>query len=88
MTPRGPSASLQTPQWTTLLRAIDRFAELDYPMRTLVVFQLAQLSYCQFALHLAGDAWPNGDPVHDRYVYEVGRAPQPEKVKSISVNFP
>ncbi|WP_449060978.1 hypothetical protein [Planomonospora algeriensis] len=64
---------LRTPQWNVLMRAIDRFPELDPAPRALVVFQLAQLSYCQYALELAGPVAPTGDPGHDRYVYEVAR---------------
>lgn len=64
---------LQTPQWATLVNRIERFGDLDYYARSLVVFQLAQLSYCQFVFKLAGLVMPSGDPVHDRYAYDVAR---------------
>lgn len=63
----------RTPQWETLLESIGRFSALDYSKRALVVFQLAQLSYCQYVFKLAGIVVPNGDPAHDRYAYEVAR---------------
>lgn len=71
--PRGLAPELRTPEWDQLVDAIDRFAELDHYLRTLVVFQLAQLSFCHFAVNLAGAVRPDGDAVHDRYVYEVAR---------------
>jgi len=71
--PRALPEALRTPEWSRLADAVDRFATLDFHTRTLVVFQLAQLSFCQFAVRLAGPVAPNGDPVHDRYLYEVAR---------------
>jgi hypothetical protein len=71
--PRDLPSELRTPAWTTLTSAIDRFPELDQRTRTLVVFQLTQLSYHPLALRLAGDVRPDGDPERDRYVYEVAR---------------
>jgi hypothetical protein len=71
--PRDLPAELRTPEWETLVAAIERFGELDFYTRTLVVFQLAQLSFCHFAVRLAGPVAPNGDPVHDRYLYEIAR---------------
>ena len=71
--PADMPGELRTPEWNRLVDAIDRFADLDFYVRTLVVFQLAQLSFCHFAVKLAGDLEPDGDAVHDRYVYEVAR---------------
>ena len=64
---------LRTPEWNGLVEAIDEFADLGIRARTLVICQLTQLSYYGVALRLAGPVSPNGDPLHDRYVYEVGR---------------
>lgn len=66
-------AEFRTPQWNTLLESIERFPILDDSTRSLVVFQLAQLSYCQYVFKLAGVVVPNGDPDHDLYAYEVAR---------------
>lgn len=71
--PKDLPDELRTPAWETLVRAIDRFDGLDYYVRTLVLFQLAQLSYCELGVRLAGDVEPDGDPVRDRYVYQVAR---------------
>lgn len=71
--PADLAEHLRTPQWNRLLEAIERFDELDYPTRSLVMFQLLQLSYCEFVLKLTGMVLPNGDPAHDRYAYEVAR---------------
>jgi tetratricopeptide (TPR) repeat protein len=71
--PTGLTEQLRTPQWNTLLDAIARFRDLDDGTRALLVFQLAQLSYCQYVFTLAGVVRPNGDPEHDRYAYEVAR---------------
>jgi tetratricopeptide (TPR) repeat protein len=38
-----------------------------------VLFQLAQLSYCGLGIRLAGEVEPDGDPVRDRYAYQVAR---------------
>ena len=72
--PTDLASPLRTLRWNRLLDAVERFEELDYPTRSLVVFQLLQLSYCEYALRLAGLPMPNGDPVYDRYAYEVARA--------------
>jgi tetratricopeptide (TPR) repeat protein len=71
--PKDLPGELRTPAWETLVRAIDRFDRIDYYVRTLVLFQLAQLSYCELGVRLAGDVTPDGDPVRDRYVYQVAR---------------
>lgn len=41
--------------------------------RALLVFHLAQLSYCHLAIRLAGLVHPAGDPDIDHYAYEVAR---------------
>lgn len=71
--PTGLAEQLRTPAWNTLLDAIARFRELDDGTRALLVFHLAQLSYCQYVFALAGVVLPTGDPEHDRYAYEVAR---------------
>ncbi|MDN3354455.1 hypothetical protein [Actinomadura sp. DC4] len=71
--PKDLAEELRTPEWETLVRAIDGFEDLDYYVRTIVLFQLAQLSYCELGVRLAGDVEPDGDPVRDRYVYQVAR---------------
>jgi hypothetical protein len=71
--PRDLPAELRTPWWNTLTEAIDRFPSLDHRARTLVILQLTQLSYHPLALKLAGAVRPDGDPVRDKYVYEVAR---------------
>jgi len=72
-TPAGLPTELHSPEWDRLVRAIERFATLPDPVRALVIFQLAQLSLCSYAIDLAGAVRPNGDPAHDRYVYDVAR---------------
>jgi hypothetical protein len=64
---------LRTPQWDQLACAVDEFGRLDDRTRALVVFQLAQLSYCRFASDLAGPVRPDGTDARDRYAYEVAR---------------
>src|SRR5207244_12863231 len=71
--PTGLAPELRTPQWRTLVDRIEGFPELDDSMRALVVFHLAQLSYCQFAVDLAGPVTRDGDPMRDHYRYEVAR---------------
>ncbi|MEV5495917.1 hypothetical protein AB0M50_11020 [Nonomuraea fuscirosea] len=71
--PKNLAEQLRTPAWETLVLAIDRFDRLDPYVRTLVLFQLAQLSFCELGIRLAGDVQPDGDPVRDRYVYQVAR---------------
>jgi hypothetical protein len=71
--PAGLAQELRTPQWDRLVELVEQFAELDDATRSLVVFQLAQLSFCGFAAELAGPVVVDGDPGHDRYVYEVAR---------------
>ncbi|MFC6092226.1 hypothetical protein [Saccharothrix lopnurensis] len=71
--PAGLPPELRTPQWSRLVESIHRFDSLTPYARALVVFQLAQLSYCQYVFTLAGLVRPQGDPVHDRYAYEVAR---------------
>jgi hypothetical protein len=72
--PEDLAEPLRTPRWNRLIDAIERFSELDHVTRSLVVFQLIQLSYCESAFRLAGFPMPDGDPVRDRYSYEVARA--------------
>jgi len=71
--PTGLPPELRTPLWQLLLDRIEEFEELDYTTRSLVIFQLAQLSYCEFATKLSGPVIPDGDPARDRYAYEVAR---------------
>lgn len=71
--PAGLAPHLRTPQWNRLVELIEQFPQLDDATRSLVVFQLAQLSFCGYAAELAGPVAPDGDPIHDRYVYETAR---------------
>lgn len=71
--PTALPEELRTPQWRTLARAVAGYADLEPHTRALVVFQLAQLSYCDVVLRLAGTVRPTGEPDHDRYAYEVAR---------------
>jgi hypothetical protein len=64
---------LATPAWNRLTDLIAHFATLDDSTRALLIFHLAQLSYCQYALTLAGHPTATGDPEHDWYVFETGR---------------
>ncbi|MER5885412.1 hypothetical protein ABT160_16410 [Streptomyces sp. NPDC001941] len=72
-TPAGLAEELRTPQWTRLVELTGHFADLDDATRALVIFQLAQLSFCAHASDLAGELVPNGEEAHDRYVYEAAR---------------
>ncbi|WP_306203946.1 tetratricopeptide repeat protein [Actinoplanes sp. RD1] len=71
--PAALAPHLRPPGWQTLVDAIDAFPGLDDHARGLVVFHLAQLSFCDVALRLAGDVRPTGDVTHDWYVLDVGR---------------
>jgi tetratricopeptide (TPR) repeat protein len=71
--PAGLAPELRTPQWSRLVELIEQFSDIDDATRSLVVFQLAQLSFCSYAAELAGPVVPDGDPLHDRYVYETAR---------------
>jgi tetratricopeptide (TPR) repeat protein len=64
---------LRSPQWQTLVEALQRYDSLDHVTRSLVIFQLAQLSYCKFVVDSIGIVAPTGDPTHDRYAYDVAR---------------
>ncbi|WP_306203942.1 tetratricopeptide repeat protein [Actinoplanes sp. RD1] len=73
LTPEGLPAHLRTPQWQRLVDAVGRFDRLDDGTRALVVFQLAQISYCEFAADLAGVVHPDGSERRDKLAYEVAR---------------
>jgi hypothetical protein len=66
-----------TPQWAHLVEAIHRFDVLSDRCRALLIFQLAQLSFCQQAVRLGESVRPAGDggssPAGDRYALEVAR---------------
>lgn len=62
-----------TPAWRRLVEAIAAYPDLDDTRRTLVVFQLVQLSFVQHAADLAAGAHPTGDPSHDWYVITAAR---------------
>ncbi|MEU5592452.1 hypothetical protein [Streptomyces sp. NPDC020298] len=72
-TPAGLAPHLRTPHWQNLVDMADAFPDLAAPTRALLLFHLAQLTYCHYAIGLAGAVRPTGDPGHDRYVYEVAR---------------
>jgi tetratricopeptide (TPR) repeat protein len=71
--PSDLPVELRTPAWQRLVDAVDGFAGLDPYGRALVVFQLAQLTLCQFAVRLTGLVPPAGAPGQDHYAYEVAR---------------
>lgn len=64
---------LRTPSWQRLVEVTGRFSELGSQTRALAVFQLAQLTLCQYAITLTGVAGPTGKPADDQYAYEVAR---------------
>lgn len=64
---------LQTAEWSNLETALEQFADLGPARRALLVFHLAQLSFCQCAIDLCTDVAVQGDPDRDRYAYEVAR---------------
>ncbi|MER5885408.1 hypothetical protein ABT160_16390 [Streptomyces sp. NPDC001941] len=72
-TPAGLAPHLRTPHWQNLVDTAEDFADLAPPSRALLLFHLAQLTYCHYAIGLAGAVRPTGDPDHDRYAYEVAR---------------
>jgi tetratricopeptide (TPR) repeat protein len=72
-TPTQLPPALRTAEWSDLVTALERFTDLDSGRRALLVFHLAQLSFCQYAIGLCGDVSLDGDPEHDRYAYEVAR---------------
>ncbi|MDI6104837.1 hypothetical protein QLQ12_40250 [Actinoplanes sp. NEAU-A12] len=72
-TPAGLPAELRTPQWQLLVDRLDDYDRLDDGTRALVVFHVAQLSFCEYAADLAGVVRPTGDPARDRLAYEVAR---------------
>jgi tetratricopeptide (TPR) repeat protein len=71
--PTALSPALHSEGWSVLVRTVEAFRDLSLPARALLVFHLAQLSYCGFAIRLCGDVRPTGDPDHDFYAYEVAR---------------
>ncbi|MFG2938311.1 hypothetical protein [Streptomyces sp. NPDC048282] len=72
-TPAGLAPHLRGPHWQNLVDTADAFPDLAAPTRALLLFHLAQLTYCHYAIDLAGAVRPTGDPGHDQYVYEVAR---------------
>ncbi|GIH08214.1 hypothetical protein Rhe02_62810 [Rhizocola hellebori] len=71
--PTALPEALRTPAWSTLIQEVNRFDMLGPARRALVLFALAQLSYCIYALKLAGEVEPDGRSDHDHYVYHVAR---------------
>lgn len=71
--PSDLPVELRTDRWQVLVDAIARFGNLSYKQKTLVMFQLAQLSLCRFAISLAGVVRATGEPEHDWYAHMVGR---------------
>ena len=72
--PQELPAELRTPAWERLTEALDGFGALGDHARALVVFHLAQLSFCRYATTLAGVVTPTGEPGRDQYAYQVARA--------------
>lgn len=72
-TPQDLKPESRTPAWNTLLAAMADFPRLDAYRRSLVMFLLGQLSYCDAAIRLAGEVETGADPAHNRYVYQVAR---------------
>ena len=71
--PSALPAELRTPAWQRLTGALDEFAGLGPYTRALIVFQLAQLTFCYFARRLTGVVVPRDEPGHDHYAYQVAR---------------
>jgi len=71
--PSDLPVALRTPAWQRLVDAVEGFADLDAHTRALVVFQLAQLTFCQYAIALTGLVPPTGEPGGDHWAYEVAR---------------
>jgi tetratricopeptide (TPR) repeat protein len=71
--PQDMPAELRMPGWQRLVEVLEEFAGLDDWTRALVVFQLAQLSFCHYAIALTGVVAPTGEPDRDHYAYMVAR---------------
>jgi hypothetical protein len=64
---------LRTPSWQHLVDVLNRFGDVDSATRALVVFHLAQLTFCQYAVTLTGVVAPSGKPADDQFAYQVAR---------------
>ena len=68
-----------TVEWSRLVEAMSQFSRIATPLRAVVIFQLAQLSFCDRAVQLAasvdsaGSGRAMGDPMQTRYAYEMAR---------------
>ncbi len=71
--PADLPAHLRTPAWQQLVDVLAGFAGLDPYTRAMVVFQLAQLTFCHYARRLTGVVAPTGEPGHDHLAYQVAR---------------
>lgn len=71
--PERVPTQLWTPAWAALVEAMQRFDQLDWRRRALVVFQLAQLSFHRVALALAERVESDGSIEADRFRYDVAR---------------
>ncbi len=71
--PADLPAELRTPAWQRLVDVLDEFAGLSPYTRALVVFQLAQLTFCHYAVKLTGVVRPTGERGQDQYAYEAAR---------------
>ncbi|MEV1117158.1 tetratricopeptide repeat protein [Actinosynnema sp. NPDC049800] len=73
-TPSELPPERRTPAWRTLVRSIERMDALDWRRRSLVVVQLAQLSYHRLALDLADlDRPSDGSAAHQRFRYDLAK---------------
>jgi hypothetical protein len=71
--PADLRAESRTPAWQRLVDALGEFAGLNPYTRALVVFQLAQLTFCHYAIKLTGIVPPTGERGQDQYAYEAAR---------------
>jgi tetratricopeptide (TPR) repeat protein len=71
--PEDLAAGLRSDRWDRLAGALGEFGGLDDWTRALVVFQLAQLSFCHYAVAVTGLVAPSGEPGRDQLAYMVAR---------------
>ncbi|MBM2614784.1 hypothetical protein JIG36_04340 [Actinoplanes sp. LDG1-06] len=71
--PTALAEEKQSPRWRSLVAGIRRFDELGDDRRAALVLHLAQLSFSDYAVALAGAVEPTGEPERDAYAYHVAR---------------
>jgi hypothetical protein len=71
--PEDLAGHLRSARWERLAGVLGEFGGLGDWTRALVVFQLAQLSFCHYAVALTGVVAPSGEPGRDQLAYMVAR---------------